>query len=172
VLASVSGEDHSSVPFLSKPEKIEHLPASNLASFIDDNGDSLGKLPLEEELGDGGRLREASLFHLDHLLSLRSQDHHRATAGHDLVHELAEDETLPRSSTTPEHGDGMGRPEKLTQGFSLVGIEPGIEWGSRSDEGMEDADTVASEADDVLLPVEDFGQGYGTRGVGMSQVAS
>jgi hypothetical protein len=127
---------------------------------------------LEEELCDGGRLREASLLHLDHLLPLRSQDHHGATAGHDLVDELTEDETFPRSSTTPEHGDGMGRPEEQTQGFSLIGIESGIEWGSRSDEGMEGADTVASEADDVLLPVEDLGLGYGTRGVGMSQVSS
>ena len=36
---------------------------------------------------------------------------------------------------------------------------------------MEGADTAASEADDVLLPVEDLGQGYGTRGVRMSQVS-
>ena len=108
MLASVPGEDHSSVPFLSQPEKIEHLPASNLTSFIDDNRRSLGKPPLQEELGDRGRLRESSLLHVDYMLSLRCQDHYRATTGHDLVHELAEDETLPRSSTTPEHGDGMG----------------------------------------------------------------
>jgi hypothetical protein len=114
-------------------EEVEHLPASDLASFIDDNGGSLGKLPLKEELGDGGRLWESRPFHFDHLLSLRSQDHHRPTAGDDPVHKLAEDETLPRSSTTPENGDSMGRPEELTQGFPLVGIESGIEWGSRSD---------------------------------------
>gem|GEM_PF-4783321 len=37
---------------------------------------------------------------------------------------------------------------------------------------MDGADSVASEADDVLLMVEDFGQGDCTRGVGMSKVAS
>jgi hypothetical protein len=36
---------------------------------------------------------------------------------------------------------------------------------------MEGADSVASEADDVLLPVENFGQGYGTRGLGVSKVS-
>jgi hypothetical protein len=39
-------------------------------------------------------------LHLDYLLSLRSQDHYRATAGHDLVHELAEE--LGFTDTTSE----------------------------------------------------------------------
>ena len=109
MLSGVAGEDRPGTPLTGQPEEIQHLPASDLSGFIDDDGCPRRNVALDEELGDRGGFHKAAPFHLDHLLTLGVQDDHLPSGGQDLVHPSARYEALPGRVALERSGGALMR---------------------------------------------------------------
>ena len=102
MLPRVAGKHDPAFASFHQLEKFQHLPATNLASFIhDQDGSRRHRLSLQEPC-DRLRVQQPIALKVKHLLPLRSQDDDLAALALDSSLHAAQNITLARSRAAAE----------------------------------------------------------------------
>src|ERR1700722_14545229 len=108
---------------MDQPDKLQHLPPTNLTRFVHHDDGAVSKFTLCEKTGDRRWRWKTSLRQLHNLLTLRRENDHASARLPKLFHQFAQDKTLARPRTAAKNRNAICRTQQGFEGLALFIVE-------------------------------------------------